>query len=278
MNQDPANQASIYQSVAKLELEGDSGALCTIIRSSGSTPRHTGSKMLVYPDGSFIGTVGGGQVESRIILEALAALSDGRPRLLSYEMVDPSRGDPGVCGGQLEVYVEPILSRPTLLIIGGGHVGRAVAHLARWLNYKVVVSDDRVEFCTPEANPDADSFLPVLMSEIPQHLKINSQTYIVITSRGSNVDIEGLPALLNGTAGYIGVIGSRRRWAVTRKALLTAGLDEMTINRVHSPMGLELQAETPEEIAVSIMAEVMMVRSGGTGKKMMGKPDRGSVE
>lgn len=260
--------ASIYQALAKLEREGERGALCTIIRSRGSTPRHTGSKMLVYTDGSFIGTVGGGEVESRVIREAQAAIQDGRPRLLTYDMVDPKQGDPGVCGGQMEVYVEPILSRPTLLIVGGGHVGKAVAHLARWLNFRVAVSDDRPEYCTPEANPDAHDFYPVKLNELPEKMKITPDTYIVLTTRGVNIDIEGLPALLRSPARYIGVIGSRRRWTVTRKALEDAGVEKELLDRVTSPMGLELNAETPEEIAVSIMAEIIMLRNGGSGERM----------
>jgi len=152
---------SIYQAVAELEKNGESGALCTIISTRGSTPRHSGSKLLVYPDGQFIGTVGGGEVEARVLQEAIESMKDGRPRLLKYEMVDPKEGDPGVCGGQLEVFVEPIVSKATVLVIGGGHVGKALAHLARWLGFRVVVSDDRVEFCTPEENPDADEFLPI---------------------------------------------------------------------------------------------------------------------
>lgn len=260
--------ATIYQALAELENNGESGALCTIIRSRGSTPRHEGSKMLVYEDGRFIGTVGGGEVESRVKSEALDAIKVGQPRLLSYDMVNPAEGDPGVCGGQLEVYVEPIIPNPTLVIIGGGHVGRAVAHLARWLNFRVVVSDDREEFCTPEANPDAQAFYPVKMSELPEHLKINSQTYLVLTTRGMKVDVEGLPALIDSPAAYLGLIGSKRRWAVTRKALLDMGIPEEKLARVRSPIGLELNAETPEEIAVSIMGEIIMLRNGGTGSPM----------
>lgn len=260
--------SSIFQALANLEAEDGSGALCTIIRSRGSTPRHIGSKMLVYEDGSFTGTVGGGEVEARVIREAVDALRDGKPRLLSYDMIDPQQGDPGVCGGQLEVFVEPILARPVLLIIGGGHVGKAVAHLARWIGFRVIVSDDRPEFCTSEANPDADQLLPVKMGELTSRMKITSQTYIVLTTRGVNVDIEGLPALLDSKAAYIGVIGSRRRWALTRKTLIEAGVSEDRLNEVHSPIGLELNAETPEEIAVSILAEVLMVRGGASGQKM----------
>ena len=259
---------TIYQMLAEVEQKGEGGAVCTIIRSRGSTPRHTGSKMLVYPDGHFTGTVGGGEVEARVIREALNALQDGQPRLLSYDMVNPAQGDPGVCGGQLEVYVEPIMPHPTLLIIGGGHVGKAVAHLAHWLDFRVAVSDDRVEFCSPEANPDADAFYPVKMGDLPGQMRITPQTYIVLTTRGVTVDTEGLPPLLDSPAGYIGVIGSKRRWAMTRKALLEAGMAEEKVDRVHSPIGLELNAETPEEIAVSILAEIIMLRNGGTGQPM----------
>lgn len=258
----------IYEALDELERRGDAGALCTIIESHGSTPRHTGSKMLVYPDGSFIGTVGGGEVESRVIHEALDALRDGKIRRLSYNMIDPKRGDPGICGGQLEVLVEPILSKPVLVVIGGGHVGKAVSHLAKWLGFTVAINDDREEFCTPEANPDADLFYPVPMAELPKHLVINSNTYLVLTTRGSPIDVAGLPALLECQAGYIGLIGSKKRWLATRKTLIEKGFPEEKLNQVYSPIGLEMQVETPEEIALSIMSEIMLIRKGGSGKHM----------
>jgi xanthine dehydrogenase accessory factor len=259
---------AIFTAIAELEQSGQAGAVCTIIRSRGSTPRHQGSKMLVYDDGRFTGTIGGGEIESRVMREALAAIQDGHSRLLSYDMVNPQEGDPGVCGGTVEVFVEPIMPRPLLLVVGGGHVGKAVAHLARWLNFRVAVSDDRVEFCTPEANPDADLFLPVPMTDIPQQIKITPQTYIVLTTRGVAVDVAGLPGLIDSPAAYLGVIGSKRRWMMTRKAMLEAGIAEEKLQRVVSPIGLELNAETPEEIAVSIMAEIIMLRNGGTGQPM----------
>jgi xanthine dehydrogenase accessory factor len=259
---------SIYQDLAELERRNLAGALCTIISSHGSTPRHTGSKMLVYPDGSIRGTVGGGELENRVIAEAKTAIQDGKPRRLEYNMADPSRGDPGVCGGQVEVYVEPIQPRPTLVVIGSGHVGKAVAHLAHWLGFHVAVNDDREEFCNPQAVPDADEFLPVPMAELPAHLEINPWTYLVLTTRGTNVDIPGLPALLDTPAAYIGVIGSQRRWATTKKELLASGVPAEKLARVRSPIGLELLAETPEEIAVSIMAEILMLRNQSTGQIM----------
>ena len=258
----------IYQALAQLTSTSEPGALCTVVKSEGSTPRHVGSKMLVYSDRHFIGTIGGGDLEHRVIDEAWLSMGDGQARLLHYNMADPSRGDPGVCGGQVEVFVEPILPPPMVVVIGAGHVGKAVAHLARWLGFRVAVSDDRTEFCNKETVPDADAFYPCLMKDLPSKMKIDRRTFLVLTTRGSSVDADGMPALLATPAAYIGVIGSRRRWATTVKELRENGVSAESLARVHSPMGLELRAETPEEIAVSIMAEVLMVRDKGTGKPM----------
>jgi xanthine dehydrogenase accessory factor len=259
---------SIYQAISEIEKNNETAALCTVTNSKGSTPRHVGSKMLVYPDGKFIGTVGGGDLEHRVLDEAWMALSDGQPRLLHYSMADPSRGDPGVCGGQVEVFVEPILPAPLLVVIGAGHVGKAVVHLAKWLGFRVAASDDREEFCTPESTPGADAYYPVPMDELPKHMTIDKRTILILTTRGSSVDAAGLSPLLDSRAAYIGIIGSKRRWATTVKALKEKGVSEEKIAKVHSPIGLELHAETPEEIAVSILAEVMMIKDKGTGKSM----------
>jgi xanthine dehydrogenase accessory factor len=259
---------SIYQALAELERNNGSAALCTVTSSEGSTPRHVGSKMLVYPDGKFIGTVGGGELENRVMKAALESINNETAQTLSYNMADPSRGDPGVCGGQVEVFVEPILPVPLIVVIGAGHVGKAVVHLAKWLGFRVAVCDDRAEFCTPESTPDADAYYPVTMDKLPKHLKIDKRTVLILTTRGSSVDAAGLAPLLDSAAAYVGVIGSKRRWATTVKALTEKGVSEEKLAKVHSPMGLELQAETPEEIAVSIMAEVMMLKAKSTGKSM----------
>ena len=259
---------SIYQALSALEKNNEAAALCTVIKSEGSTPRHVGSKMLVYSDGKFIGTVGGGELENRVIKAALESLNNGKSQNLAYTMADPSRGDPGVCGGTVEVFVEPILPSALIVVIGAGHVGKAVVHLAKWLGFRVALSDDRAEFCNPEAVPNADAYYPVPMAELANQLKVTPQTYVVVTSRGSSVDAQGLPSLLASNAAYIGVIGSKRRWLTTVKALKEKGVTEEKLARVHSPMGLELNAETPEEIAVSIMAEILMLRDRGTGRMM----------
>ena len=258
----------IFQAILDLEQSNGSAALCTVIKSEGSTPRHVGSKMLVYPNGKFIGTVGGGELESRVINAALESLKTGEAQNLSYTMADPSRGDPGVCGGTVEVFVEPILPPATIVVIGGGHVGKAVVHLAKWLGFRVAVSDDREEFCNSESVPGADAYYPIPMAELVNQIEITRQTFLVVTSRGSALDAAGLPPLLESDAAYIGVIGSKRRWLTTVKALNEKGVSDELIARVHSPMGIELNAETPEEIAVSIMAEILMQRDKGTGKQM----------
>jgi xanthine dehydrogenase accessory factor len=267
--------STIYQVLAETEAADQPVALCTIVKTSGSTPRHSTSKMLVFPDGHILGTVGGGELENRVVNEALVSLLDGKPRNLVYKMTDPERGDPGLCGGQVEVFVEPILPSPLLVIVGGGHVGKAVAHLAKWLGFHVALSDDRVEFCTKKANPDVDEFYPGSIAELPLNLTITPQTSIVLTTRGSNVDVSGLPVLLETQAGYIGVIGSRRRWDTTVKELIQQGFLEEKLERIHSPIGLGIGAETPEEIAVSILAEILMLRNAGSGYQMR-KPNNAS--
>ena len=146
-------------------------------------------------------------------------MKDGSARILPYAMVDPQRGDPGVCGGQLEVFVEPLIPPSKLVVIGAGHVGKAVAHLAHWLGFQVIVSDDRPEFSNPEAVPWADEYYPVPMAELRNQLEITPWTYLVLTTRGANVDVEGLPFLLDTPAAYIGVIGSRRRWETARQGV-----------------------------------------------------------
>ncbi len=259
---------NIHELAGRIISENRLAALCTVVQSEGSTPRHVGSAMLVMPDGAFVGTVGGGDLEHRVIDEARMSMADGKSRLLRYTLSDPSRGDAGVCGGQVEVFVEPLLPATTVVIVGAGHVGKAAAHLAKWLHFRVVVSDDRPEFCNAEAVPEADEYIVCPMKDLPEKLSIDTRTHLVLTTRGSSVDVEGMPALLRSPAGYVGVIGSRRRWATTMKELRAAGVPEHELARVRSPMGLELQAETPEEIAVSIMAEILMLRDHGTGTSM----------
>jgi xanthine dehydrogenase accessory factor len=262
----------IYERLWQMEREGGLAVLVTVIRAQGSVPRHEGSKMLVFPDGGTEGTVGGGEMERRVIEEALQAMDEGTTRVRTYEFRDPEQGDVGVCGGEIDVFIEPLRPRPTLVVVGGGHVGSATAKLASWLGFHVVVSDDRPEYATTEAVPDADAYVVGPLAELPDRIAINEDTYLVLTTRGILVDVAGLPALLETPAAYIGVIGSRRRWETAASQLLEMGVSREEIGRVVSPMGLEINAETPEEIAVSILAQIVMLRHGGSGEVMAHDP------
>ena len=257
---------------------GNLVALATIVRARGSVPRHVGSKMLIYEDGRVSGTIGGGEMEARVIDEALKALGEGQPRIVPYTLVDPAKGDPGVCGGEVEIYIEPYLSPATVLVVGGGHVGRAVVRLAGWLGFRVAVNDDRPELATPEQAPGADLYLPGDIEEALATFRITTHTYIFVVTRNVLVDREIIPRLLDSPAPYIGVIGSRRRWEESKRLLREDGLSEELLSRCHSPIGLELNAETPAEIAVSILAEIIMIRRGGSGERMASPEPADSVK
>lgn len=243
-------------------------ALALIIRDQGSVPRHAGTKMLVYADGRTLGTIGGGEMEARVVAAAADALRDGQPRIVPYSLVDPQRGDPGVCGGQVEIYVEPHLSPATLYILGCGHVGRALASLGRWLGYRVIAWDDRAELATPENVPDADAVMTGPLADVLAAHPVDERTFVTLVTRNVGLDRQLLPLLLDASPAYMGVMGSRRRWEETKRLLLADGVPAGMLSRVVSPIGLELNAESPAEIAISVMAQIIMIQRGGDGQPM----------
>ena len=252
---------SLLGQLADAVHRGVAVASATVVDTSRSVPRRAGAKMLVYRDGGTTGTIGGGEMEARVVAEAVAALADGRCRLLSYRLVDPGRGDPGVCGGDLRIFVEPHMPEPTVVVMGYGHVGRAVAHLARWLGFRVVAVDDRPEIDEPEAGEHApDEFMVGTVDDLLARHALDEDVSVVLVTRNVDVDSAALPALLATEAGYVGVMGSERRWATTRARLEDEGVDPEALDRVRAPIGIEVGAETPEEIALSIMAEVVAHR------------------
>ena len=208
-------------------------------------------------------------MEQRVIQEALASLADGQTRTPSYTLNNLEDGDPGICGGTAQFFIEPVMTSPTLLVIGGGHVGKAVAELGKWMSWRVILTDDREDYCNPGYVAGLDGYVVCKPGEVVERVPINRQTYIAAVTRGLPVDIHLIPALLRTEAAYIGLIGSRRRWALTVKALRQEqGMTAEQLRRVRAPIGLELQAETPKEIALSILAEIVMLRRGGTGQPM----------
>ena len=213
--------------------------------------------MLVYGDGTTSGTVGGGQVEALIRDDALVALDDGTTRLKQYTLEDPERGDPGICGGTMTISLEPYMPPHTIFVIGCGHVGRAVVDLAHWLGYRTVATDDRAELVTDESMPNAEVRRVGTVEEALAAEPVHENTSIVVVTRSHDMDVEIVPLLLETPARYIGVMGSTRRWTATRERLLESGVSAKAIDRVHVPIGINIGAETVEEIAVSIMSEVI---------------------
>lgn len=238
--------------------------LATIVSTRRSVPRRAGTKMLVFDDGTQIGTVGGGAMEVRVIDEARAALSEGRTRLVEYRLLDPDKGDPGVCGGEVNIYLEPYMPPHTVLVIGCGHVGKAVIDLAHWLGYRTIAVDDRAGMISPEALPSADVRIGGTVAEALDEVEVTPDTSVIVVSRSVDIDVDAIPLLLATPARYIGVMGSARRWQVAEKRLVAAGVEEGDLTRIHNPIGIELKAETLEEIAVSILAEVIAVNRAAT--------------
>ena len=231
--------------------------VATIVATARSVPRHAGAKMLIYGDGSASGTVGGGQVEALIRADAIVALETGTTLLKHYTLEDPERGDPGICGGTMTVSLEPYMPPHTIYVIGCGHVGRAVVDLAHWLGYRTVATDDRPELASEEAMPNADVRIVGSLEDAIAEESIGEHTSVVVVTRSHDMDVEIVPTLLATPARYIGVMGSTRRWAATRDRLIELGVDASAIDRIHVPIGINIGAETVEEIAVSIMSEVI---------------------
>jgi xanthine dehydrogenase accessory factor len=235
-------------------------AMATVVRTQNSVPRHAGAKMLVYADGRQLGTIGGGEMESRVLAAAADAMTSGRPSYLEFDLVDPARGDPGVCGGSAFIYLEPYMPREHVLVIGCGHVGAAVIELAHWLGFRVTALDDRVDVADPASLPDADAVLAGPLAESLRHVDIDTSTHAVLVTRNVAVDVEVLPMVLDSPARSVGVMGSSRRWATTRAQLADAGVDGERLDRVNAPIGLDDDAETPAEIALSIMTQIVGLR------------------
>lgn len=237
--------------------EGRPVVLATVVGTRRSAPRHSGTKMLIFGDGRTSGTVGGGEMEARVQAAAAEVLAERQPRMLEYALVDPTRGDPGVCGGEVEIYLEPYMPSHTVYVVGCGHVGRAVIDLAHWLGYRTVAVDDRPELVTADAQPVADERVAGSLADLQEPVAEDSS--IVLVTRNVDRDVLVIPEALATPARYIGVMGSATRWRTVEKRLIESGISKADLDRIRTPIGVEVQAETLEEIAVSIMAEIIGV-------------------
>jgi len=251
----------IYQEIARIVAEGEGAALVTVISTAGSTPREEGTKMLVRADGSILGSIGGGSVEAQVCQEAIEVIRKGKPRRLRFSLTAQEGEEPGmICGGDMEVFIEPILSSPTLYIFGGGHISLPLAKIGKLLGFKIVVIDDRAEFANPQRFPEAGLILAEDFDKAFPKLKIDKASYVVIVTRNHQSDELVLELVLGTQAKYIGMIGSKTKNKAIFSHLLAKGISKELLDKVHAPIGLEIHAETPEEIAVSILAEIVKVR------------------
>jgi xanthine dehydrogenase accessory factor len=252
----------IYGLIANAVAKGQSVALATVVHIEGSTPRHVGSKMVVYDDGHIAGTVGGGKMEALVIEAAVEAIAQGTPRMVHFDLRDLEVGDPGICGGAIDVFVDVTVPRPTLLLAGAGHVAMPVAEIGHMCGFRVVIVDDRADMASEERFPHADERVVGDIVAALSTSPITPNTYVVIVTRGHALDEEVLRAVIDSDAAYVGMIGSRRKVRVIFGHLRDDGIDEALIERVHSPIGLDIGSETPAEIAVSILAELIRERRG----------------
>lgn len=256
------NETQILNELNRLVSGGETVVLATVVETSRSVPRHSGTKMLVLSNSQQLGTIGGGEMEARVIREASACMDDGASRLLNYELVDPMAGDPGVCGGTVTIHLEPYMPTTQILIIGCGHVGKAVAELASWLGYFVIATDDREEIA--EGFTGADLLLTGSIESTLEQVSLTNRDHVVAVTRNAELDIQNLPHLLNTDAKSIGVMGSSRRWETTRSSLKSSGISDEELKRVISPIGLDLGAETPQEIALSILSQIIEQDNAGS--------------
>jgi xanthine dehydrogenase accessory factor len=251
----------IYQEIVRIKAEGGEAALVTVVSASGSTPREEGAKMLVRPDGSIFGTIGGGSLEARVIKEAIGVIRQGKPKRHHFTLTAKGAGELGmICGGDTDVFIEPILTQPTLYIFGGGHIALALAQMGRLCGFKIAVVDDRPEFAQAERFPEAKVILAEDFTSSFSRVKIDGPSYIVIVTHGHKHDEVVLEWAVGTPARYIGMIGSKTKNETVFKHLRARGISQQQLDGVHAPIGLEIGAQTPEEIAVSILAEVIKVR------------------
>ncbi len=252
-------EQEIYQELVRLASECQEAALVTIISTNGSTPREEGAKMLVRTDGSIVGTIGGGELEKQAIREAIVAIRIGKAKRLSFRLTEGE--DTGmVCGGDLEVFIEPVMAEPFLFIFGGGHIGLVLAKMARLAGFKIVVIDDRTEFATSQRFPEAERVLVSDFSDAFSKLTVRNSDYIVILTHAHKGDEVVLEQSLKTGARYIGMIGSAKKNEVIFSHLLTKGIPHERLNKIYTPIGLRIRAQTPAEIAVSILAEMIKNR------------------
>ncbi len=253
---------NLFESILYLQKTGQAAALVIITKTKGSTPRRPGAKMIVLKDGKTIGTMGGGDLEKRVIDEAIAAMNAGEPRISSFTL-DIQKGKLDMmCGGELDVYIDPILPKAKLFIFGAGHITKVLAPLMQIAGFQVSVVDESPDLLQKEKFPEIENLKLTDMEQFAEDLSPDPNTYIIILSRGFSKDEAILCRLIQRDFKYIGMIGSMRKITTMKENLQKQGIPKEVLARLQAPIGLDIGGETPEEIAISIAAEIIAAKKG----------------
>jgi len=256
----------VFEELVRLRALGQKCALATIVEVNGSIPSFQTAKLLVREDGSLVGTIGGGCVEAEVWNAAREVMQTGKPRNMSFTLGQDAAYDNGlICGGQLEVFVECIQPQPVALVFGGGHISKSLSKVLDLAGFRVSVVDNREAYANKERFPEAFEVHAEEYEEVFPRLAVNESTYIVIVTRGHRDDMRVLRWAVGTQARYIAMIGSRRKTVGVVKELEKEGIARAAFERVFAPMGLEIGAISPEEIAVSVCAEMIAVRRDPEG-------------
>jgi xanthine dehydrogenase accessory factor len=253
----------VLEAALRAEASGERTALVTVVATEGSTPQRAGAKMLVHADGRIVGTIGGGCLEAEMTWRAREAIENRRVQLVSYDLTPEQAGEDGlVCGGRMQVFIEPIEGTPTLCIFGAGHVAQPLARMSKAVGFRVEVADDRVKFANRERFPEADLIVVEDFPSAARRMTLGPNSYAIIVTRGHRSDGEALAATVGKGLRFVGLLGSKPKVVHIFSALQESGVSTEELAKVHAPLGLEIGAQTPEEIAVSILAEMVAVRRG----------------
>ncbi len=253
----------IFQEIVRLRSEGRKAVLATVVRWLGSTPRRDNAKMLILEDGSTVGSVGGGSTEAAVLEEARLVLETEKASLRKFELTQQEAAQDGlICGGTLEVFVEPILPDPKVILMGAGHLGQAIAKAAHQVGFQVAVVDDRASFANSERFPQAQETIIAPLEESLDSVAVTENSFILIVTRGHGHDQMALEKAVQTPARYVGMVGSRRKIGIILKNLLDKGIPPEAFFHFYAPIGLEIGSETPQEIAVSVVAELIAIRKG----------------
>jgi xanthine dehydrogenase accessory factor len=248
--------------LAALE-RGEESALVTIVSTRGSTPQRPGARMLVFADGRTVGTIGGGCCEDEASWKARETIRTGRTEVAHFDLTDDLAGESGlICGGRMDVFIEPIRPVSRLYVVGAGHIGYHVARFGHAIGFKVHVVDDREKFANRERFPYAEEVVVDSISGWLERTELKRPAYAVVVTRGHKYDLEAARALISRDLRYLGMIGSRSKVRQILEALAAESVPRELLERLYAPIGLDLGAVTPEEIALSIVAELVGVRSG----------------